>query len=340
MKTSPLSLQDIAKHLMKTPKGLLAADESNNSCDKRFAALGITTNEETRRMYRQLLFTTPNFAQYINGVILYDETIRQKSDDGVLFTQLLQDLGVIPGIKVDTGLVDFTNFEGETITGGLDGLSDRLSEYYEMGARFTKWRAAFSIDEKNRLPSLIAIHANLNQMARYATLAQAAGMVPIVEPEVIFTGKHSIKTSEEVTSLVLRVLFDTLKAYRTDLSGLILKTSMVLAGKDNTVQSTPEEVAHSTLKVLRERVPRETAGVVLLSGGQTPQQATANLNSISLGGKQHWPITFSFSRAVQEPALKAWGGKSKNIVKAQKLFAERLAANSLARMGKLAIKNT
>ncbi len=340
MKPSPLSLQDIAKHLMKAPKGLLAADESNNSCDKRFTALGISTDEDTRRIYRQLLFTTPNFAQYISGVILYDETIRQKSDNGILFTHLFQDLGVIPGIKVDSGLVDLTNFEGETITGGLDGLPDRLSEYYEMGARFTKWRAAFSIDEQNRLPSLTAIHANLNQMARYATLAQAAGMVPIVEPEVIFAGKHDIKTSEEVTSLVLRVLFDILKAYRADLSGLILKTSMVLAGKDHTVQSTPEEVAHSTLRVLRERVPKETAGVVFLSGGQTPKQATANLNAISLGGKQHWPITFSFSRAVQEPALKAWGGRSQNITKAQKLFVERLAANSLARMGKLAIKNT
>lgn len=334
MSTKP-SLTSIASSLMKDPRGLLAADESNKSSEKRFKALSIPSTPETRRKYRQLLLTAPNFAQYINGVIFYDETIRQSTSDGTPFPKLLQKQGIIPGIKVDGGLVPFTNFEPETITEGLDGLADRLSEYYELGARFTKWRATFQIDNGKKLPTAAAIHANLNIMARYATLAQASGMVPIVEPEVLYDGNHSIEACELVLSQVLRVLFELLIAYRVDLSGVILKTSMVLAGKDNPKQSTPAEVSQATLKVLQERVPKQLAGIVFLSGGQAPQQATADLNAIGIAGTEPWPISFSYSRAVQDPALATWLGKKRNVALAQVAFAERLALNSLARDGKL-----
>lgn len=328
-------LPSIARRLMADPRGILAADESNKSADKRFAALRIPRSAEMRRRYRNLLFTAPNFAQYINGVILYDETIRQKTNSGVLFPTYLQKLGVVVGIKVDKGLVPFTNFEPETITEGLDGLAERLNEYYKLGARFTKWRAAFQIDSHKRLPTAAAIHANLNQMARYAALAQAAGMVPIVEPEVLYEGQHSIETCEAVVSQVLRVLFDLLVAYRVDLKGVILKTSMVLAGHQNARASDSTQVANATVKVLRQRVPHEVAGIVFLSGGQTPTQATDDLNAIAQAGKEPWPITFSYSRAVQEPALATWRGKKRNIAPAQIAFTERLALNSLARSGKL-----
>ena len=333
------SLHSITNTLMANPKGLLAADESNKSICKRFLALNIDCNEDSRRHYRQLLFSTPNIAQYISGIILYDETIRQSNDHDVSFVKSLTDQGIIPGIKVDKGLVDLTNFAGETTTEGLDDLATRLREYYSLGARFTKWRAAFAIDELNNLPSSTAIHANIHSLARYVTLVQAAGMVPIVEPEVLYDGQHSIKSSQEVTSQVLRILFDTLKAYRVDLSGIILKTSMVLAGKANPHQSKPEEVAKTTLQVLKERVPEEIGGIVFLSGGQSPTQATNNLNAIGLAGPQPWPISFSFSRAVQEPALNAWQGKSKNIRLAQNQFIELLRANSEAREGKYLSNN-
>jgi fructose-bisphosphate aldolase class I len=326
-------LSTIAAQLMAEPKGLLAADESNKSANKRFEALNIEVSEENRRLYRQMLFTTPSVAQYISGVILYDETIRQTTDTGTPFTKFLQDQGIIPGIKVDKGLVDFTGFAGETITEGLDGLADRLAEYYKMGARFTKWRAAFAIDEANKLPTMAAIHANLNQMARYASLVQAAGMVPIVEPEVLYDGTHSIKACKDALDTVLRVLFDLLVAYKVDLGGVILKSSMVLAGKENADQASPVDVANATLVVFNARVPKEVAGIVFLSGGQTPDMATANLNAIGKAGKQPWPITFSFSRAVQDPAMKAWNGKAENVTKAQAILAGLLANNSAARNG-------
>ncbi len=329
------SLHPIAQALMQEPRGLLAADESTKTAQKRFDALKIPCTPESRRQYRQLLLTTPHFAQYISGVIFYDETLRQATDDGTPFAELLKKNDVIPGIKVDGGLVPFTNFEPETITEGLDGLAERLHEYYQLGARFTKWRAAFQVDETQKLPTAAAIHANLNVMARYATLAQAAGLVPIVEPEVLYDGNHSIETCEQTISQVLRVLFELLVAYRVDLRGTILKTSMVLAGSDNPHQSTPPEVAQATLRVLKHRVPTGLAGIVFLSGGQTPLQATDNLNAIGQAGKQPWPITFSYSRAVQDPAIAAWLGKSQNVPVAQAAFAERLALNSLARDGKL-----
>lgn len=329
------SLQSIASQLMASPKGLLAADESNKSAKKRFDALNIPCTEETRRQYRQMLITSPKFAQYISGVIFYDETIRQTNDDGTAFTKLLENNLVIPGIKVDGGLVDLPNFAGETITEGLDGLAARLNEYYKMGARFTKWRSAFSIDEAARLPTPTAIHANLNVMARYAAIVQSAGMVPIVEPEVLFDGNHSIKASADTLSLVLRVLFELLLAYRVDLTGLILKTSMVLAGKDATNQSTPQEVGQATLDILNKRVPKDVAGIVFLSGGQSPEQATANLAAVASAGQQPWPITFSFSRAVQDRAIAEWAGKAENVVSAQDQLMSRIVANSNARQGNI-----
>lgn len=327
------TIQSIAKALMADPKGLLAADESTKSCCKRFDALKITCSDETRRQWRQLLCMSPNIERYISGVILYDETIRQNTDEGICFAHALSKNGIIPGIKVDKGLVPLDNFNPETITEGLDGLGERLKEYYEMGARFTKWRSAFQIDAE--LPTVAAVHANLNIMARYACIVQSAGMVPIVEPEVLYEGEHSIAESAKVTELVLNVLFELLKAYRVDLTGLILKTSMVLAGTENTM-SKPGEVASHTLKVLNRAVPKEVAGIVFLSGGQSPQQATENLNAIGLSSTQPWPITYSYSRAVQDPVLKLWRGKAANTKKAQTKFAQLLAQNSAARNGEFA----
>jgi len=320
---------------MIEPKGLLAADESNKSANKRFLALNIAETEEMRRQYRQLLLTTPSLASYISGVILYDETFHQKTDNGTPFVQLLQKSDILPGIKVDTGLVPLTNFVDETVTEGLDGLPQRLEQYYKLGARFTKWRAAFSVNQINRLPSQVAIHTNLEIMARYATIAQAAHMVPIVEPEVLYGGDHSIQACKDTLSQVLRVLFELLIAYKVDLSGVILKTSMVMAGATSKTQSTPEEVASSTLSVLHDRVPVEVAGVVFLSGGQTPEQATNNLSAICKSGHTPWPVSFSYSRAVQEPAMQTWAGDTQNTKAAQAAFMQRLAANSAARLNKL-----
>lgn len=327
------SIQSIAKAMMTEPKGLLAADESDKTCQKRFDTVKITGTPDIRRQWRQLLCMSPNIERYISGVILYDETIRQNTDEGISFAHALTKNGIIPGIKVDKGLVPLDNFEPETITEGLDGLGERLTEYYEMGARFTKWRSAFGIDVE--LPTISAIHANLNIMARYACIVQSAGMVPIVEPEVLYAGQHNIADSAKTTELILSILFELLEAYRVDLTGLILKTSMVLAGSENTTSS-PAEVASHTLKVLNNAVPKEVAGIVFLSGGQSPEQATANLNAIGLAGTQPWPITYSYSRAVQDPVLQLWRGKTNNTKKAQAKFASLLAQNSAARNGEFA----
>lgn len=330
-----MNMHDTIARLFVEPKGILAADESSKTATKRFKDVGVDSTTENRRLYRQMLFETPEFAQYISGVILYDETFWQSNDSGVSFVDYLSKLDIIPGIKVDCGLVPLTNFEPETITEGLDGLDARLHKYAQAGARFTKWRAAFQIDQNKSLPTMAAIHANLNLMARYAALVQSHQMIPIVEPEVLYDGEHTIELSAEVTSNVLRVLYDLLTAYRVDLSCTILKTSMVLAGNKSAKLSSPDEVANHTLEVLRERVPSEVGGIVFLSGGQTPEQASANLNAIDSQGTQPWPITFSFSRAVQDPAIKVWAGQSANVAAAQKEFAVWLAKNALARRGKL-----
>lgn len=324
-------LQTTAQAILADHKGLLAADESSKSAQKRFDALNIPCDEETRRQYRQMLITAPGIEQYLSGVIFYDETIRQNTDDGTPFVKYLADRGVIPGIKVDKGLVDLDNFNNETITEGLDGLTDRLKEYYEIGARFAKWRAAFPISDKS--PSQTSLHANLHTMARYASMCQTANIVPIVEPEVLYDGSHNIEESRRTTEAAVKLLIQMLKAYRVDLSGCILKTSMVLAGKASQTASTPQEVAENTLAMLNSAVPADMAGIVFLSGGQTTEQARNNLQAIGASGKQPWPITFSFSRAVQDIPMKTWAGKSENIGAAQKQYFELTRDCALARHG-------
>lgn len=319
---------------MADPKGLLAADESAKTCQKRFDALKIACTPESRRQWRQLLCMSPNIELYISGVILYDETIRQTTDAGLTFAEALAKKSIIPGIKVDMGLVPMDNFEPATITEGLDSLSVRLKEYYDMGARFTKWRAAFDISDD--LPEAV-VRTNLVIMARYASIAQAAGMVPIVEPEVLYEGSHSIEKSAKYTQMVLDLLFQELRMLKVDLAGTILKTSMVLAGSKSAI-SKPPEVANHTLKVLNSAVPKEVAGIVFLSGGQTPEQATANLNAIGSQGDQPWPITYSYSRAVQDPVLKIWRNRTNNTKKAQMKFSQLLAQNSAARNGEYSAK--
>ena len=323
------SLASIAKSLMVNPKGLLAADESAKTCQKRFDALKIACTPESRRQWRQLLCMSPNIELYVSGIILYDETIRQKTDEGLSFGHALIKKGIIPGIKVDMGLVPMDNFEPATITEGLDGLPARLNEYYEMGARFTKWRSAFDI--ANNIPESV-IRANMMIMARYASVAQSAGMVPIVEPEVIYDGAHTIDKSAKYTEMVIKILFEELNALRVDLSGIILKSSMVLAGSKSAL-SKPSQVAEATLRVLHSTTPKEVPGIVFLSGGQSPDQATSNLNAIGVQGEQPWPITYSYSRAVQDPVLKIWCNRVNNTKKAQALFSQLLAQNSAARNG-------
>jgi len=348
-KDNRTELNNIARYLMASAKGLLAADESNKSATKRLEALNITSNPENRRRYRQMLFQTPDLARYISGVILYDETIRQSTDQGQTIPQFLGQLGIIPGIKVDKGLVELTNFAPEQITEGLDGLAGRLAEYHQMGARFTKWRAVFSVSDST--PTEAAIHANAIVFARYAALCQQAGLVPIVEPEVLYDGDHTLTQSGATIERVMKLTFEILKLYRVDLSGMILKTSMALPGKATNATNDPTAVAQATVAALKAAVPSDVAGIVFLSGGQTPEQATANFAAIIklVGGQagnandaaapqsqsqsSPWPLTFSFSRAVQDPAMTLWLGRDENTRAAQDAFAHRLAANSAARAG-------
>lgn len=319
---------------MVSPKGLLAADESNKSATKRFESLNIPSNAETRRQYRQMLLTTPNLEKYISGVIFYEETIGQSTDDGTPFTQYLAKKGILTGIKVDKGLVELTNFAPEQITEGVDGLADRLKLFAQSGARFAKWRAAYTISDTT--PSDAAVHAGNLMMARYAALCQAAGIVPIVEPEVIYNGAHNLERCEKTITTIVASLFDILKAYRVDNKGLILKTSMVLSGKTSGQTDDPKTVAEATLRTLRASTPDDVAGVVFLSGGQTPVQATANFAAISASvaaSPTPWPLTFSFSRAVQEPAMALWLGRTENVHAAQDAFAKRVELNASARAG-------
>lgn len=325
-------LQVCAKSFFNKGKGILAADESTSTMNKRLRAIGVPEEPEMRRKYRQLLFTCPNSEKYLTGMILYDSSIRNHTDDGTPFVDVLTAKGIVPIIKVDKSTHDHTGFEGESITEGLDGLFDRLEEYYEMGARAAKWRAKFTISETT--PTNQTVLFNCLALARYAALCQKAGIVPMVEPEVLYEGAHSIEAAEEATTKVVKKLFETLTWYRIDLSGVILKTSMVLAGSEHKVQSTPEEVAEATARMLLASVPKEVAGVVFLSGGQTWQQSTLNLNAISkLEDNLPWPTTFSFSRAIEEPILEAWGGKDENIEAAQNAMIHRLEMNALAEKG-------
>lgn len=327
-------LYETVAALLATGKGLLAADESDNTAGKRLAMVHLPNEPEHRQDFRELLFTAPDIEQYISGVIMYDSSIRNETDDGTPFPDVLIAKGIVPGIKVDLGVNELHGFKGEVVTQGLDDLDKRFAEYYDMGARFAKWRMVITIDE-NETPTYEDVKMNCMMMVRYAQLAQAAGIVPIVEPEIIHAGDHSLQKAELETTRTLQILFQMLQEYRVDLSGLILKSSMVLAGDKASEQSTPEQVANATLRTFHMSVPHECAGIVFLSGGQSPQRSTENLNAIAKMGSQPWPITYSFSRALEEPFLQAWGGKSENGQKAQEVLLETCKQNSLASQGKL-----
>ena len=320
-----MEVENNAKLLMTRGKGILAADESGGSIHKKFESMNIPDDEEHRRDYRNIFFTTPDLEKYVNGVILFDETARQFADDGQDFISFLASRGVMSGIKVDQGLVNFENSD-EKFTQGLDGLPDRLAEYYHMGARFAKWRAAFEVTDHS--PSEMAMQKNAEILAQYASDCQNAGIVPIVEPELVYDGDYTIEQNIEFTGRILDKLFDELKKKGVSLPGTVLKVNMVLAGKRQEKQSTPEEVGKATAQVLREHVPSELAGVVFLSGGQSVEQATENLQAVTNEGPFPWPVTFSYARALQDPALKAWQGNNENCDAAREAFRLRLVANA------------
>jgi len=326
-------LKRTAKQMVAPGKGLIAADESAATCQKRFDAVGVPCTEDNRRAYRQTLFMASHLEEFVSGVILYDETIRQESDDGERFSDLLSKHGILPGIKVDAGAKDLALHPGEKVTEGLDGLRERLAEYKTFGAMFAKWRAVITIG--NDIPSDACIHGNAHAMARYAALCQEADIVPIIEPEVLIEGDHSIETCYDVTVKTLRKTFEEVKGQDVMLEGVILKASMIIAGKKAAKQSTPAEVAEMTIKALKETVPENLAGVVFLSGGQGDEQATANLDAMNKLGGTPWPLTFSYSRAIQNPVLKIWAeNPNANVAKAQEALLFRSKMNSLASVGK------
>ena len=320
-----LELEANAKKLMTPGKGILAADESGGSIHKKFESMNIPDDEQHRRDYRNIFFTTPDLEKYVNGVILFDETARQHADDGSTFVDFLTRKGIIAGIKVDQGLVNFEN-SPEKYTQGLDGLPERLKEYYDMGARFAKWRAAFEMNQDLK-PSDMAIKKNAEILSHYASCCQAAGIVPIVEPELVYDGYYTIEQNIEYTGKILDALFEALRSDGVNLAACILKVNMVLAGKKYETQSTPAEVGKATADVLRDHVPSSLAGVVFLSGGQTVEQATENLQEVTNNGPFPWPVTFSYARALQDPALKAWQGNNDNADAAREGFKARLIAN-------------
>ncbi len=324
-------LDETARAIVAEGKGILAADESDGTIKKRFDSIGVESTEETRRAYRDLLFTTEGVEEYISGVILFDETIRQRSADGTPFPQLLESKGVIPGIKVDKGAKPLALAEGETVTEGLDGLRGRLEEYRELGARFTKWRAVITIGKG--IPSEYCIWTNAHALARYAALSEEAGLVPIVEPEVLMEGDHTIERSFEVTSRTLHAVFTELRDQRVQPEGMLLKPNMVLSGYECPEQASHEEVAAETLRCFRRHVPAAVPGILFLSGGQSDEDATANLNAMNAMGEHPWQLSFSYGRALQAPALKAWGGKEENVEAAQRAYYHRAKMNSAARTG-------
>ena len=328
------TLEETARALVAEGKGILAADESDSTIKKRFDAIDVESTEENRRAYRDLLFTTEGVEEYISGVILFDETIRQSAASGTPFPELLAGRGIIPGIKVDLGAKPLANAPGETITEGLDGLRDRLGAYRELGARFAKWRATYSIGRD--LPSQYAIWTNAHALARYAALCQEAGIVPIVEPEVLMDGDHTIETSFRVTSKVLNALYTELHDQRVELEGTLLKPNMVLSGYDAPQKASADEVAELTVKCFLRHVPAAVPGIVFLSGGQSDEDATANLNAMNARGPHPWELSFSYGRALQAPAQKAWRGDPANVEAAQKAFYRRAKFNSAARSGSYA----
>lgn len=323
--------------LMQEGKGILAADESDATAGKRLEIAGLPNQSGNRQDFREILFTAPGIEEYLSGVILYDSSLRESTDQGVPFVDVLAARGIVPGIKVDKGTKPIPRLPEEVISQGLDDLDERLHEYYTLGARFTKWRAVITITDT--IPTDECLRLNAVMLAVYALRAQEAGLVPIVEPEVMFPGGHTIQRAEAVTTRTLQILFEAMQQYHVDLKGLILKSSMVLAGDTYKEPSSPEEVAAATLRTFHLGVPREVGGIVFLSGGQTPKRATENLDAIAKFGKQAWPITFSYSRAIQEPMLIAWQGKPENIGNAQKALLHRLKMNSLAQLGKYDAKD-
>jgi fructose-bisphosphate aldolase class I len=324
-------LQSTAQALVAEGKGILAADESTGTIKKRLESIGVESTEETRRAYRELLFTTEGAEEFISGVILYDETIRQSASDGTPFPKLLESRGIIPGIKVDTGAKPLALTDGETITDGLDGLRDRLEEYRELGARFAKWRANYSIAADK--PREYCVWTNAHALARYAALCQEAGLVPIVEPEVLQDGTHTIAESRKATGRVLQAVYTELHDQRLDFRGTLLKPNMVLSGYDASDRASADEVADVTLECFYKHVPAAVPGIVFLSGGQSDEDATANLNAINARGPHPWQLSFSYGRALQAPALKAWGGKEENVEAAQRAYYHRAKMNSAARTG-------
>ncbi|MBB6412646.1 class I fructose-bisphosphate aldolase [Mesorhizobium sangaii] len=328
-------LEDIAAAIVADGKGLLAADESSGTIKKRFDVIGVESTADSRRDYREMMFRAREaMTRYISGVILYDETIRQKAADGTPLVDIIKAAGAIPGIKVDAGAKSLAGFPGDTVTEGLDGLRERLADYYKLGARFAKWRAVIDIDTGKGVPSANSISSNAHALARYAALCQEAGIVPIVEPEVLMDGAHDIDTCYAISKATLIKLYDELHAARVVLEGTILKPNMVLAGRKSGKVSSPEEVAEMTIKLFRETVPAAVPGIAFLSGGQEDEEATANLNAINAIGPHPWKLTFSYGRALQAAPQKAWSGKASNVAAGQAAFTHRAHMNHLAALGK------
>lgn len=325
-------LESTISKLAAKGKGILAADESVPTVSKRFAALGIESTEETRRTYRDLLITAPGANEYIAGVILFEETLNQKALDGTPFAEKLKQLGILAGIKVDKGLITLANTADEQTTQGLDGLAERLVEYKNKGACFAKWRAVYNISANT--PSTLAIQTNAEGLARYAAICQANGIVPIVEPEILIDGEHTLARCADVTEPVLHELFNALNRHKVKLEYIVLKPSMVISGKKCSTKATVEQVAKTTVSILRRTVPAAVPTINFLSGGQSPEEATAHLNAMNALGNLPWNVSYSYARALQEYAMKIWHGESKNIAAAQKAFVERAKLNSLAAVGK------
>lgn len=324
-------LETVARSMVAKGKGILAADESMGTIKRRFDSIKIESNEHNRRAYRDMLFTTKGIEEAISGVILFDETIRTAALDGTPFPQVLSKKGIMPGIKVDKGPVDIPGFPGEVVTEGLDGLRARVREYKELGAKFAKWRAVITIGDG--IPTYTCLEANAHALARYAALCQEGGLVPIVEPEVLLDGSHTVERCEEVTEQTLKVTFTALFLQRIHLEGMILKPSMVVSGKDNPRQAGVEEVAERTIRVLKRSVSSAVPGIAFLSGGQSAVSATEHLNAMQKLGPLPWEVTFSYARALQDPALKTWKGQDANISAAQKIFYHRTKMNGAARNG-------
>ena len=328
---TPKTIEEIANYIVSDGKGILAADESSGTIEKRFKSINVESTEDNRRKYREMLFRSPVMAEAIGGVILFDETLRQKSSDGDYLRNVILDHGSLPGIKVDQGVKEFEGGSDEKITTGLDGLHERCQEYEKLGAKFTKWRAVINVSDE--IPSNNCISENMNALAEYALIAQQNNMVPIVEPEVIMDGAHSVERCQEVTNQTLLVLFEMLDKKNVNIKGTLLKPNMVVSGTENNYQAPIEEVAEKTLQCLKSSVPDELPGIVFLSGGQSDLDATAHLDAMNKIGGFKWKLSFSYGRALQQAALKTWAGKDDNLEAAQKAFSHRAVMNMKAAQG-------